>query len=168
MIKPKILSLCPGSRQIGYAYFEGEKLAEWGVKDNSSGPMPERLLTKGLRIIMDLVGRYEPELIILPSFENEIRRTSRRNFTNAAASILGMTKAQVVFRLPRQSMDFFANQMKLQKAKKHQVMVDLAMIFQELSLSVPRPRRPWDPQSYWTPMFDAVAQGYSWIKSNES
>jgi hypothetical protein len=167
MTKPKILSLCPGSRQIGYAYFEGEKLIEWGVKNNTMGPIPERLLTRGLRLILGLVTRFEPETIVLPSFENEIRRTSCRKFSNAAAAILSTTKAEVVFQMPRQSMEFFASQMDQRKSRKHQVMVDLAIIFPELQPSVPRPRRPWDPQNYWTPMFDAVAQGYSWIKSNE-
>ncbi len=167
MTKPKILSLCPNSRQIGYAFFEGEKLIEWGVKGNTSGPIPERIVMRGMRIILELVNRFEPELIILPSFEEEIRRASSRKFTRAAAAVLSTTKAQVVFQLPRQSMDFFASQMDVRKAKKHQVMVDLAMLFPELQPSVPRPRRPWDPQNYWTPMFDAVAQGYCWIKSNE-
>jgi hypothetical protein len=161
----KVLSLCPGASQIGYAYFEGEKLIDRGIRNNKYGAIPERLFTKGLRIILGLVSQFEPETVILPLIESRRRVTSRR-FARAAEAILATTPCQVVFSPLRKCLEFFRMDIESARPTKHRISNTLAKIFPELEPMVPRPRRPWDPQDYWTPMFDALAQGYAWIKTH--
>jgi hypothetical protein len=165
MTTSKVLSLCPGSRQIGYAYFENGNLVDWGIKGNTSGPIPERMFRRGLRLISEMVAEFVPETVVFPSLESHPRRISSYRFVRAAAAILISAGCRVVFRSPANGLEHFTDLLET-KPTKHQIAVALAKIFPELQRLVPLPRRAWDPQDYWTQMFDAVAQGYSWIQSH--
>jgi hypothetical protein len=46
-------------------------------------------------------------------------------------------------------------------------MVRIGRLFPELEPLVPKPRRPWDAQDYWTPMFDAVARAVAWLAAGD-
>jgi hypothetical protein len=157
-----ILSLSPCSRQVGYAYFENGQLVDWGIRNNHSGPILERMFKKGLAIVGVLTVRFRPSAVILPAMEIRTRRANRQRFIRATHAILSSTQQSVAFCSDRQMKNRF-KELLGKRPTIQRIAVFLAGVFPELKPVIPKPRRPWESQDYWTPMFDAVARGYVWI-----
>jgi hypothetical protein len=160
-----ILSLSPCSRQVGYAYFENSQLVDWGVRNNHCGPILERIFIKGLVIVRELAVRFNPGAVILPALEIQIRRANRQRFISATQAILSSTRQSVAFCSDIQVKNRF-NDLLGERPTIQRIAVFLAGVFPELQPVIPKPRRPWESQDYWTPMFDAVARGYVWIHTH--
>lgn len=161
---PSVLSLDPGSRQIAYAYFEGNWLVDWGIKRNAEGPIRERMLNRGLDVVSRLVSRCNPDIVILPG-QSSIRKTgaNKFRFVKAIRIFLDGQVAQVVPVGNSEVRKHFRHLTGLEKISKQKVMSFLAERFPELRHHLPPPRQPWQSQDYWVSMFDAIARAVTYI-----
>jgi hypothetical protein len=157
----KVLSLSPGSRMVGYAYFEGNRLIDWGIKNNTVGPIKERIFWRGLDIITDLVSRFDPEIVILPALEDDARRVNRWRFITAARTILSDKYLIVAFCSSKEVKRYFGAVL-MERPTIRKIAIALADVFPQVKPKIPEPRQPFDGQDYWTLMFDAVARWFAW------
>jgi len=88
----KILAIDPGTKEIGVAFMEGEKLVYHGVKVIPSEKSPNEKLKEGREIILRLIKDYKPDILVversffannrtaslLHVFINEIRAIGKR------------------------------------------------------------------------------------------
>jgi len=161
MDTPRVLSISTGTREVGYAYFEGEKLIDWGVRENIVGDLSERVTKIGLKHIRALIKRYEPEVLILPSPERH--KPNQKKFVETIESEF-QSDELVIERLSRYDVrDCFASMTHVERITKQDVMVELARRYTDLQSRVPKPRRSWDPPDWWAPMFEAAARAVTWI-----
>ena len=155
MPQHRILSLVPTSRPVGFAYFEGPQLIDWGVHGQR---FPGRATGRAKRVVDDLVRRCDPEIVLLPSTEVD----ARRPFHKEIVAAIRKSPVELGFATRRDVDRCFEEFLRPQRPTKHRVRVVLAEYFPELSPVVPRPRKPWQARDYWAPMFDAVAQAFAW------
>jgi hypothetical protein len=157
----KVLSLSPGSRLIGYAYFEGNRLIDWGTKNNTVGPIKKRIFEKGLNIVADLVAYFGPETVILPAQEEDKRRVHRWRFIKAARTILSGNYVIVAFCSTGEAKRYFAKRLMKRPTIRNVAMV-IGETFPQIKPMIPGPRQAYDCQDYWTLMFDAIARWLAW------
>ena len=164
-MKPqRILSLSPGARQIGYAYFEGDSLIDWGIRGNAFGTLPDRIMHRGLDLVLELVRKSDPDIVILPDTKTDTRRVTRNRFIAALESVLASDSLSVITCSSVDVKIFFSKLTPPRKPTKQAIMTSLAVKFPELRPIIPRPRRPWEPQDYWLPLFDAIARAVAWLQ----
>ena len=151
----RILSLVPTARPVGFAYFEGLQLIDWGIRGHGG----RRGSTVDARRLVDnLIRQYDPAIVLLPSTEINSRRPLRKEIVTATRK----SSVKLKFATTRDVRRFFEDLMKPHRPTKHQMRRLLMEYFPELESSMPKQRRPWEPQDYWVPMFDAVAQAFAW------
>ena len=157
----RVLSLSPGPSLVGYAYFEGNRLIDRGIKNNADGPVRWRIFEKGLKIIGDLADLFEPEIVILPTVEDDRRRINRWRFIKAARTILGDRCLILVFCSSAELKRCF-RRMLSERPTVRNVASSIGEMFPQVKRLVPRQRRPGGGQDYWTLMFDAMARWLAW------
>jgi hypothetical protein len=161
----KVLSLSPGSRLIGYAYFEGNRLIDWGIKNNADGPIRWRIFEKGLKIIADLTNLFRPEFVILPAPEDDSRRINRWRFIKAARTILGDYYLILAFCSSMEVKRCFSRMLD-ERPTVCSMATALGEMFPQIKPLIPGQRQTYDCQDYWTLMFDAIARWLAWNQRN--
>src|SRR5512135_2344262 len=63
--KEKILAIDPGTKEMGVAFLEGEKLVYHGVKVIPSEKSPNEKLKEGREIILRLIKDYKPDVLVI-------------------------------------------------------------------------------------------------------
>lgn len=63
--KPKILAIDPGTREIGVAFLDGEKLIYHGVKVIPNDKSPNEKLKEGKEIITRLINDLKPDILVV-------------------------------------------------------------------------------------------------------
>jgi crossover junction endodeoxyribonuclease RuvC len=63
--KPKILAIDPGTREMGVAFLEGEKLIYHGVKAIPTDKSPNEKLKEGREIIIRLINDFKPDILVV-------------------------------------------------------------------------------------------------------
>jgi Holliday junction resolvasome RuvABC endonuclease subunit len=61
----KLLGIDPGTRELGYACFDGEQLVDYGVKVPPRGQPPKELLEHVDRLLLRLVEEKRPDVLAL-------------------------------------------------------------------------------------------------------
>ena len=153
----RILAITPSTGRIGFAYFEDDGLVEWGTKIIGAGPTGT-YVTVASTTLMGLVRSYEPDVILLPSRTTQNRRSTRGRLIRLATIVLTDNVGALVEWAEENIRNYFANRLGQRRPTKHAIMRTLAVQFPELEISLPPPRRPWDPQPYALPLFDSVAR----------
>jgi len=161
-----ILAIQPKARQIGYAVFEGPELIDWGTKTLALVAIPEGMNVVALPLFRELVNQHEPDVIVLPqptktsgTFRNEFMLAIRYELSNNKPALVSFTRSQIqaCFKVFLQS----------ERSSKDRIMQLLVTWFPELEASLPQPRKPWESQDYWVPMFDAVTMAVTWLHRND-
>lgn len=151
-----VLSVAPGVSSIGFCYFEGTELLDWGVRraaDRGTGWSGRK------RVVVRLVEQYRPELVVLPSIRaDDGRRPRQGKFIESVRISLVGGRADVASCGNEDVQECFRRLTGEADPTKHRIMAHLGVLFPQLSPLVPPRRRAWDPQDYWTPMFAAAAQ----------
>lgn len=156
----RVLSLMPTSSLLGFAYFEGPQLVDWGVTRGHKRPSARR---RAHRVVKELIRRSDPDIVLLPSTGAGSRRLRRKDIARAvqdASVFLECVPGREVRRC-------FESLVRPHRPTKHCLMSVLAEYFPELQPALPRPRKPWESEDYWAPMFDAVAQAFAWKMKHE-
>jgi hypothetical protein len=157
----RILSLTPAGKHLGYAFFEGAQLIDWGVRHLGRGRSGYRTAAKRLDLIDGLVQRYEPEVVVLPGVAGG--RSGRVRCVRAIQFVVEAGPARVETCATDAVWRCFSTLTGTDRPSQHAVMISVAGLFPELEPLVPQPRRLWESRDYWAPMFDAVARAIGWI-----
>jgi len=152
----RVLALDVRPHRLGYAVFETPlRLIDFGVTRFDSADA-------GMSRVTALIGRFGPNAVVL----RKITRRSTRNRPLTRA-VLRLISRQV--RHSSIPVAAFSNRQvraslgKTQARTKHQVASLLSHAFPELAWRMPPPRKPWQPEPWNMPIFDAVAIGVSYF-----
>src|SRR5205823_11133206 len=70
----RLLAIDPSTRGFGFAVLEGpERLIDWGVKETKKNKNP-----RTLKLIDDLIDRYQPSVIVVEDYAGKSSRRCRR------------------------------------------------------------------------------------------
>jgi Holliday junction resolvasome RuvABC endonuclease subunit len=148
----RVFSIDPCTRGFGFAILEGpEKLIDWGVKEARTNKNEE-----SLRLIRQLLTRYEPDVIVVEDYARKGSRRCRR----VQDLIEGITKLAAEAKIKTRSVSHaevnmaFASQ---GAVTKYQIATAIAQKCAEVGPRLPPVRKPWMPEDYRMPIFDATA-----------
>ena len=160
----RIISLNPSFRHLAFASFEGEALVDWGIK---SVPIVggQRDTAQLLDTLQDLIERSEPTVVVLPAGDDRRKQAQLRLIIGIKVFLHGL--ADSVVTCSAGAVNEYFRTLTGGRPTKHRIMTAIGDLFPELRRLVPKPRRLWESQDYWLPMFDAVARAVTWMKSHE-
>lgn len=161
-----VLALQPDARQIGYAIFEGATLIDWGSKELGSGSLRCRITDIAIPCIRQLFKNLKPDVIVLPN-PTKLAATARNRFLRAIRHEIEQHSCTIASISRHDIREDFKYVLKAEKPNKYSIMELLVRWFPELQPSLPKPRRRWESQDYWTPMFDAVALAVTYLHRND-
>jgi hypothetical protein len=128
-------------------------LIDWGVKETRSNKS-----TKSLKLIADLIERYQPTAIIVEDYAGKRSRRCRRvgELINDIAKLASQKKIKI-----RSSSRGKVKQTFCESgvSTKQEIAMAIAKRFPELAPRLPRFRKPWMSEDYRMSIFDAVALG---------
>ncbi len=150
-----IIALQPEARRIGYAIFEEGRLIDWGSKYLESEPLRERINIIAVPFFKTIMAHYKPEVVVLPA-PTKTFGTARNRFLRAIRYELVCQRATVSTYSRRDIQQRFKFIIRSERPNKHSIMQVLVKRFPELLRFLPKPRRRWESEDYWTPMYDAV------------
>ncbi len=164
--KPKrILSINPGTKETGYAVFEGEELIRYGVKNLRKKNDSVKLVTKGKNPVVDILDRYKPQVLIVGKLTHPERKNNPILIRLLRhLKLISRKKKIKVFEFSLgNAMKSISNDIQPTKMKiaKH-----IASLYPELAQYVPMKKRIlWGSKDfYWVNMFDACVLGLAYIK----
>jgi Holliday junction resolvasome RuvABC endonuclease subunit len=153
-----VLAIDPSTRGFGFAVLEGpNRLIDWGVKETRSNKN-----TKSLKLIADLIDRYQPNVIVVEDYAGKGSRRCRRIQTLIdGISTLAFKRNIRIRRFSRvkvkQALSEFG------ASNKYEIALDITKRFPELAPRLPRFRKPWMSEDYRMSIFDAVAFGVTFF-----
>jgi hypothetical protein len=159
-----VLGIQIDSRQLGYAVFEGEALIDWGIKDLR---LRKKRMTAGCAIPLfaKLINQYQPDVVVLPT-RTRNPNSARSRFLHAINGELARSTYKTVTYGLREIREAFGSLVKEKSPSKYPIMKALVRWFPELQGVLPKPRRRWDPEPYWTPLFDAVSLATTYLSNS--
>lgn len=150
----KILAIDPGTREMGVAFLDGEKLIYYGVKVIRKKRSPHEKLKAGREIILRLIRDFQPTtLVVEKTFFAKNRNTSLLNVFADEIVVIGKRKGLLV-------KSFAPSTMKKAicgngHASKKEVASVVVARFPELKVYMTQDRK-WKERFHQN-MFDAVA-----------
>lgn len=155
----RILSIDPGTREIGVAVLEGRELIYYGVKTLREGKLPHRVLRQGVKIVEGLIDDYGPQILVLEkTFYPRSRRSSiLHTFCERVKAVAKERGLKVKEFTPKLARGIVCGH----KATKRECAKALADQYPELEgyLAKGQGYRERQRERYWMNMFDAVALG---------
>jgi hypothetical protein len=158
----RVLAIDPFSGGFGFVIFEGsQRLIDWGVKTARQDTN-----TRCIKLIANLTGRYEPDVIVIESLVGGMRRSRR---AKALIRRVGTSAAQrnidvrAVFH-PRLK-EVFAESGAI---TKQQIALTIAKQFPELYYSLPSPRKIGACEDSRMSIFDAAALALFFYQSAQT
>jgi len=159
----RVLAIDPSTRGFGFAVLEGSnRLIDWGVKETKTNKN-----ARTLKLIDDLMDRYQPSVIVGEDYAGKGSRRCRR--------IQGLIKAISKRAAKRTIKVSSVSRAKVKQAfsesgaqTKQEIAVAIAKRFPELASRLPRFRKPWMSEDYRMSIFDAVAFGLTLVHFGNS
>jgi Holliday junction resolvasome RuvABC endonuclease subunit len=150
----RVLAIDPSTRGFGFAILEGpERLIDWGVKETKKNKN-----AKTLKLIEELIDRYQPNLIVVEDYAGKGSRRCRRiqGLINDISKLASKRKIKVRrFSRVKVKQAFSESG----ASNKYEIAVAIANQFPELAPRLPRFRKPWMSEDYRMSIFDAVGFG---------
>lgn len=159
--KLKILAIDPGTREMGVALLEGEKLIHYGVKAIKRSLSPHERLKEGRQIILRLINDFKPDtLVVEKTFFGNNRNASLLNIFVDEIMAIGKRKGlRVVTYAPNTVKKIICGN---GRASKEEVAKVIVSKYPELKVYLIQDRK-WK-ERYHQNMFDAVALGVVAVK----
>jgi hypothetical protein len=157
------ITILPRSQQIGYAYFENDKLMEAGVKTLQPEPRSQRT-QRAVRICVELLDEFGPDLVILPKLGPETRRSRPHVRAVIAATAKEAYRRTDVVTLSRRQV---LGGLRINRGGKHAVHDVVRSLYPDVGAAIPA-RRIWESERYAATRFDAVALYAAWRQMAES
>jgi Holliday junction resolvasome RuvABC endonuclease subunit len=167
MSKPDNNSLCvlaldPASRGCGFAVVEGRfQLIDWGrkaTKDNKG--------TRYIRLVSDLIERYEPDVLVVEDFRAKGARRCRR-VQLLICALRELAKRKRIRCYPCSRLTVIKVFSLAGARTKHQIAAAIATMFPELAPQLPPVRKPWMNENHRMSIFDAVAFALTYFHTQD-
>ena len=150
----RVLAIDPSTRGFGFAVLEGpDKLIDWGIKEARSGKNKNQ---QSLELVQNLVLGYQPNVIALEDYTTKRSRRCRRvrELISAIEKLAAKQKIRVCSVARSEVTLAFTS---VGAVTKYQTALAITQRFPELAPRLPPVRKPWMPEDYRMPIFDAVA-----------
>jgi crossover junction endodeoxyribonuclease RuvC len=154
--KPKILAIDPGTREMGVAFLDGDKLIYHGVKVIPSEKSPTERLKEGKEIILRLINDFKPDILVIEKsfFANNRTASLLHTFINEIKAIGNKKGLRVVSYATSTVRKSIAGNGRTSKKEISKVIVSK---YPTLKVYISQDRA-WK-ELYHQNMFDAVALG---------
>jgi crossover junction endodeoxyribonuclease RuvC len=152
----KILAIDPGTRQIGVALLEKQKLIYHGVTGVKRQKSPSQTLKEGREIILRLIKDFEPQILVVEKtfFANNRNSSLLNVFADEIKAIGKKKRLKVLSFAPNTVKKFITGNGRASKAEVAKVIISN---YPELKVYLTQDRA-WK-ERYHQNMFDAVALG---------
>jgi len=152
----KILAIDPGTKEMGVAFLEGEKLIYHGVKAIPNEKFPKEKLKEGRKIILRLIKDYEPDVLVVERsfFANNRTASLLHVFINEIRAIGKRKGIKVMSYATSTVRKFICGN---GKAGKKELSVVIVSKYPELKVYLSQ-NKAWKDR-YHQNMFDAIALG---------
>jgi crossover junction endodeoxyribonuclease RuvC len=156
MSKTKILAIDPGTRAMGVALLEGDKLIYHGVKCIRKRNSPHETLQEGRKLILRLIADYKPDTLAVEKtfFANNRNAAVLNVFADEIKSIGKRKGLDVLCYAPSSVKKFITGNGRASKLEVAKVVIAQ---YPELKVYLNQDRK-WK-EAYHLNMFDAVALG---------
>jgi Holliday junction resolvasome RuvABC endonuclease subunit len=153
---PKILAIDPGTRYMGVAFLDGDKLIYHGVKVISSDKSPNERLKEGKKIILRLINDFKPDILVVEKsfFANNRTASLLHTFINEIRAIGNKKGLKVVSYATSTVRKTIAGNGRASKKEMSKVIVSK---YPTLKVYMSQDRA-WK-ELYHQNMFDAIALG---------
>jgi hypothetical protein len=160
----RALAVDPRIRRVGYAVFANHQLVDWGMRNLRKGTRDLRVRQALIPYLISLLDGQHPSVLVVPRVGTGGFRRSRHVVSALDALVREARKRDipVVSVTPEQLRASFTattGKPRPSEAPMNRSVIDR---YPELTSSLPRQRRLWDPEDYFTPMFRAVAMYVAW------
>ena len=154
--KTKILAIDPGTREMGVAFLEGEKLIYHGVKTIKKRKSPHETLKAGRKIILRLINDLKPDVLVVEkTFFANNRNSALLNVFSDEIGAIGKRKGlKVIYYAPNTVKKHICGD---GRASKEEVAKVIVSKYPELKVYINQDRK-WKDR-YHQNMFDAVGLG---------
>ena len=163
-----VLTLDPHVRRVGYGYVKQDRLLDWGVKNVSSRTPSVPIDRSVMPLLVGLLDRFSPAVVLVPSVQ--VRRWRRSSLVKSAIDALTVEAVQrgiAVYAFADADVKRRIGQASgMPMPNKDAINAVIVRRFPELAAAVPKARRLWDPERYYTPLFNAVAMYLAWHDPN--
>jgi crossover junction endodeoxyribonuclease RuvC len=152
----KILAIDPGTRYMGVALLEGERLIYHGVKEIRNDGSPHEKLIEGRRIILRLINDFGPDILVIERsfFANNKTASLLHVFIGEIKAIAKRKELKVISYAPTTVRKFICGNGRADKKALSEVIVSK---IPELRVYLTQDRA-WK-ERYHQNMFDAIALG---------
>ena len=144
----RALAVDPSTRGFGFAVLEGpNRLIDWGVKETKTDKNK-----KTLKLVEDLIDRYQPSVIVVEDYEGKGSRRCHRiqALINDISRLASKQKIKVrSFSRAKVKQTFSQSG----AVNKYENAVAIAKCFPELAARMPRFRKPWMSEDYRMSIF---------------
>lgn len=163
--KHRVLAIDPGTREIGFAFFENTELWDYGVKDIRQPPGPKAMLLKVEAIVNRLITEKRPDALALEKDRfSQIRQNAR--LTLAIIRIHTVARRHKVRLFEYDPRTIRKVVCKDGNATKRELARTVAVSFPEMKLYLHQDRR--FKEDYHQNAFDAVACGLTYLGLNSA
>jgi crossover junction endodeoxyribonuclease RuvC len=163
--KPKILAIDPGTRYMGVAFLDGEKLIYHGVKVILNDKSPNEKLKEGKEIIIRLIDDFKPDILVVEKsfFANNRTASLLHVFINEIIAIGNKKGLKVVNYATSTVRKSVCGNGRASKKELSKVIVSK---YPNLKVYMSQDRA-WK-ELYHQNMFDAIALGLMVLSSTEN
>jgi len=160
--KPKILAIDPGTREIGVAFLDGEKLIYHGVKAIPDDKSPNEKMKEGKEIITRLINDFKPDILVVEKsfFANNRTASLLHTFINEIKAIGNKNGIKVMSYATSTVRKYVAGNGRASKKELSKVIVAK---YPNLKVYLSQDRA-WK-ERYHQNMFDAVGLGLTALSS---
>jgi len=157
----KILAIDPGTREMGIAFLEEEKLIYHGVKVIRKKKSPSEALKEGRKIVLRLINDFKPRVLVIEKafFANNRSAALLNVFVDEIKAIGRRKGLKVMSFAPSTVKKFICGNGRASKKEVARVIVSK---YPELKVYLTQDRA-WK-EEYHQNMFDAVALGMMLLK----
>lgn len=164
---PVILSIDPGTRELGFAVLQGETLLYYGVKTVTNRKAPSHVLETITTFIRGLIEKYEPSMIAI---EKMFITQKNSALLYVAAEQIKAVAGEGKIPIWEQSPAAIRKRLcRTGRATKREVAKIISNLYPELARYYNRTKH-WEIE-YYANLFDAVAVGlvcFEDFKANQS
>ena len=159
----RTLTLDPRIRRIGFAAFDGAMLEDWGVKNIRSQTPAVRVRRLLIPALIRLLDRVEPAVLLVPDVRpGAVRRSQHVRETIQAVVEEALRRGIVVHSVTDAEVKKAFRGLNGRRLNKQKINHLLVQWFPELRASLPKARRLWESERYFTVLFDAIARYCAW------
>ncbi len=157
------MTIDPRIRRIGFASFDAALLEDWGVRNIRSQTPAVRVRRLLIPSLIRMLDRFEPAVLLVPDVRpGAVRRSQHVRETIQAVVREALGRGIVVQAVTDAEVKKAFRGLTGRGPNKQKINHLLVEWFPELQSSLPKARRLWESERYFTPLFDAIARYCAW------